>query len=87
MLGTHIIMSSLIFCIVLTLILCLAHLLVLYLVSLMHLTIAHMVLVHERIVSRVGMVFLLDSVTLTLSPELGRSTFSLSWLLSHWFKG
>jgi hypothetical protein len=64
MLETHIMMSSLIFCLVLILMFCLAltlvlrlalfHvlyltlLLVLYLSSLMDLTIAHMVLVHER---------------------------------------
>jgi hypothetical protein len=48
MLETHIVMSSLIFCLALTLMLCLALLLVLYLISLMDLTIAHMVLIHER---------------------------------------
>jgi hypothetical protein len=45
---THIMMSSLIFCLVLTLVLCLALLLMLCLISLMDLTIAHIVLVHER---------------------------------------
>jgi hypothetical protein len=49
MLETHIVMSSLIFRFVLTLMLCLAQLLVLYLISLMDLTIIYMVLVHERI--------------------------------------
>jgi hypothetical protein len=48
MLETHIMMSSLIFYLVLTLVLHLALLLVLCLVSLIDLTIAHMVLVHER---------------------------------------
>jgi hypothetical protein len=64
MLETHIVMSSLIFCLILNLmfcltftlvpllalshVLCLALLLVLRLSSLMDLTIAHMVLVHER---------------------------------------
>jgi hypothetical protein len=56
MLETHIVMSSLIFCLVLipmfrlafTLVLCLALFHVLCLSSLMDLTIAHMVLVHER---------------------------------------
>jgi hypothetical protein len=79
-------MSYLIFCLVLTLVLCLAHLLVLCLISLMDLTIAHIVLVHERttlcldalvmtyvlivvIVSHVGMVFLLESLTVTLRPD------------------
>jgi hypothetical protein len=48
MLETHIVMSSLIFRLVLTLVLRLALLHVLFLSSLMDLTIAHMVLVHER---------------------------------------
>jgi hypothetical protein len=94
MLETHIVMSSLIFCLVLipvfrlilTLVFHLTLLLVLYLNSLMDLTIAHMVLVHERtvlclnalvtthilimvIVSRVGLVFLLEGLTLTLSAD------------------
>jgi hypothetical protein len=86
MLETHFVMSSLIFHLVLTLLLRLAHLLVLCLVSLMDLTITHMVLVHERtalclddlvmthvlivvIVSLVGMVFLMESHTLTLSQD------------------
>jgi hypothetical protein len=80
MLEIHIVMSSLIFCLALTLTL----LLVLCLISLMDLTIAHMVLIHERtalcldalitdhvlivvIVSHVGLVFLLEGLTLTLS--------------------
>jgi hypothetical protein len=86
MLETHIVMSSLIFCLVLTLVLCLTLLLMLCLSSLMDLTIAHMVLVHERtalcldilvtthvlimvIVFHVGLVFLLESLTLTLSQD------------------
>jgi hypothetical protein len=86
MLETYIMMSSLISRLVLTLLLHLAHLLVLCLISLKDLTIAHMVLVHERttlcldtlvtahvlivvIISRVGMVFLLEGLTLTLSPD------------------
>jgi hypothetical protein len=92
MLETHIVMSSLIFRIVLILVFCLALTLVLHLalllvpclVSFMDLTIAHMLLVHERtalsldalvtahvlimvIVSHVGLVFLLEGLTLTLS--------------------
>jgi hypothetical protein len=84
MLETHIVMNSLIFRPVLTLVLRLAHLLVLCLISLMDLTIAHMILVHERtalcldalvmthilivvIISRVGLIFLLEGLTLTLS--------------------
>jgi hypothetical protein len=49
MLETHIIMSSLIFHLVLILMLCLVLLLLLCLASFIDLTIAHMVLVHERI--------------------------------------
>jgi hypothetical protein len=81
---THIMMSFMIFCLALSLVLYLALLPVLCLVSLMDLTIARMVLVHERtalgldglvtthvfivvIVSRVGQVFLLEGLTLTLS--------------------
>jgi hypothetical protein len=56
MLETHIVMSSLIFCLILilvfrlilTLVPCLTLFLVLCLISLIDLTIAHMVLVHER---------------------------------------
>jgi hypothetical protein len=49
MLETHIVMSSLIFCLVLILMLCLTLLLMLCLSSLMDLIITHMVLVHERV--------------------------------------
>jgi hypothetical protein len=59
MLETHIVMSSLIFCLILTLVLHLAHLLVLCLISLMDLTIALMVLHHERIA------FCLDALVTT----------------------
>jgi hypothetical protein len=86
MLETHIVVSSLIFCLALTLVLHLALLLVLCLVSLMDLAIAHMVLVHDRIalcldalvmahvlnvviIFRVGLVFLLESLPLTLRPD------------------
>jgi hypothetical protein len=48
MLETHIVMSSLIFCLNLILVLCLALTLVLCLSCLKDLTIARMVLVHER---------------------------------------
>jgi hypothetical protein len=48
MLETHIVMSSLIFCLDLILVPCLALTLVLCLSSLMDLTIAYIVLVHER---------------------------------------
>jgi hypothetical protein len=86
MLETRIMMSSLSFHLVLTLVLRLALLLVLCLSSLMDLTIAHMVLVHERtalcldaldmahvfivvIVFHIGMVFLLEGLTITLSRD------------------
>jgi hypothetical protein len=94
MLETHITMSSLISCLVLILMFCLAFTLVLrltllhvlFLNSLMDLTITHMVLVHERtalsldalvtahvlivvIISRVGLVFLLEGPTPTLSRD------------------
>jgi preprotein translocase subunit SecE len=49
-LETHIVMSSLIFCLDLILVLCLALSLVFCLSSLMDLTITHMVLVHETTV-------------------------------------
>jgi hypothetical protein len=78
MLETNIALSSLIFHIVLILVLRLA--------SFMDLTIAHMVLVHERIalcldalvmahvlimviVFHVGTIFLLEGLTLSLSPD------------------
>jgi hypothetical protein len=87
MLETHIVMSSLIFRLALTLLLCLALLLMLCLSSLMDLIIPHMVLVYERttlcldtlvmahvvivvIVFHIGLVFLLELLTLTLSPDI-----------------
>jgi hypothetical protein len=94
MLETHIVMSLLIFRLVLilmfrlafTLVLLLALFHVLYLSSLMDLTIAHMVLVHERttlslyalvmthvlvvvIIFHVGLIFLLEGPSLTLSRD------------------
>jgi hypothetical protein len=103
MLETHIMMSSMICCLIFLLmfrlartlvlrlvlshVICLTLLLVLYLSSLMDLTIAHMVLVHERtalcldtldtahvlivvIISHVGLVSLLEGLTLTLSRDI-----------------
>jgi hypothetical protein len=76
-------------------VLCFALLLVLFLSSLMDLTIAHMVLIHERtalsldaldtahvlivvIVSRVGLVSLLEELILTLSRDIWMAhTFSI----------
>jgi hypothetical protein len=94
MLETHIVISSLITCLILilmfhltfTLVLHLTLLHVLFLSSFMDLSIAHMVSVHERtvlsiddlvtthvlvvvIVSRVGLVFLLEDPTPTLSQD------------------
>jgi hypothetical protein len=85
-LETHIMMSSLIFRLVLTLMLRLTVLLMLCVISFMDLIIAHIILIHKRttlcldalvmahalivvIVSRMGMVFLLEGLTLTLSPD------------------
>jgi hypothetical protein len=85
-LETHIVMSSLIFHLTLSLTLRLALLLMLCFISLMDLTIAHMVLVHERttlcldalgtahvlivvIIFRVGLVSLLEALTLSLSRD------------------
>jgi hypothetical protein len=104
MLETHIVMSSLIFRLALTLVLYLTLLLVLCLVSLMDLTIAHMVLVHERtalcldtldtahvlivmIVSRVGLVSLLEGLTLTLCLDIWTVHVSPSWFMTHWSSG
>jgi hypothetical protein len=86
-LEIHIVMSFLISRLTLSLALCLALLLVLCVISLMDLTIAYMILVHERttlclyalvmahvlivvIISRVGLVFLLQGLTLTLSRDI-----------------
>jgi hypothetical protein len=83
---THIVMGFLIFHLTLSLTLCLTLLLMFCLSSLMDLTIAHMVLVHERtalslnalvmahilivvIISRVGLFFLLEGRTPTLSRD------------------
>jgi hypothetical protein len=85
-LETHIVISSLSFRLILTLVLHLTLLLMLCLSSFMDLTITHMVLVHERatlcldtldmthilivvIISHVGLVFLLELLALTLSPN------------------
>jgi hypothetical protein len=95
MLETRIVMCLLIFRLVL--------LLVLRLISFMDLTIAHMVLVHERItlclntfvtthvlivvnVPRVGTVFLLEGLTLSLSQETWTVHVFPSWFMSHSLK-
>jgi hypothetical protein len=103
MLETHIVMSSLIFHLVLILMFHLAFTLVLLLAlfhmlclsSLMDLTIAHMVLVHERtalsvdalvtahvlivvIISRIGLISLLEGLTLILSRDIWTAYISPS---------
>jgi hypothetical protein len=105
MLETHIMMSSLIFHLVLilmfrlalTVVLHLTLLLVSCLISLMDLTIAHMILVHERtalsldalvtayvlIVVIISRIVLLEGLTLTLSRDTWRVHISPSWLMSH----
>jgi hypothetical protein len=108
MLEIHIMMCSLIFHLVLilmfhltfTLVLRLALLHVLFLSSLMDLTNAQMVLVHERtalsldalvmahvlivvIISHVGLVFLLEGPTHTLSQDTWMVHIFPSWFMSH----
>jgi hypothetical protein len=93
MLETHIVMSSLIFYLVLTLVLHLTLLHMLFLSSLIDLTIAHMVLVHERTTLSLDALvtthawFSRRRVSHPFGAEtLGRSMFSLSWFSSHSFK-
>jgi hypothetical protein len=85
MLETHIVMSSLIFCLALilmfrlafTLVLCLALSYVLCLGSLMDLTIAHMVLVHETLgMTHVLIVVIVSCVVLVVPLEGPSSTLS-----------
>jgi hypothetical protein len=108
MLETHIMMSSLICRLVLIIVLRLAHTLVLRLIlfhvlcliSHMDLTIAHMVLVHERtalrlnalvmsrvlvvvIISGIGLIFLLEGPTPTLSRDIWMIHVSVSWFTSY----
>jgi hypothetical protein len=87
MLDTHIVMSSLIFCLILILVFCLA-LLMLCLIFLKDITIAHVVFIHQRIawcpdtlvtahvlivviISQLGPIFLLEG----LSPTFKRNTW------------
>jgi hypothetical protein len=100
---THILMSSLIFWLIFTLVLYLTLLLMLCLISLMDLTIAHMVLVLKKIalcldalvaahilivviIFHVGLVFLLEGLTLALSPNTWTVQVFPSWFTSHWAK-
>jgi hypothetical protein len=101
MLETHIVMSSLIFCLVLILMFLLAFTLVLrltlfhvlYLNSLMDLTIAHMVLVHERTalsldtlgMAHVLIVVIISRVGLVFPLEDPFSTLSRDTWMVHVF--
>jgi hypothetical protein len=71
MLETHIVMSSLIFCLVLTIMLCLTLLLMLYLVSLMDLIITHMVLVHERTDLCIDALVTAHALIVVIVPRVG----------------
>jgi hypothetical protein len=71
MLETHIVMSSLIFCLVLTIMLCLTLLLMLYLVSLMDLIITHMVLVHERTALCIDALVTTHALIVVIVPRVG----------------
>jgi hypothetical protein len=99
MLETHIMMSFLIFrlvlCLTLLLVLCLISLMYL---TIIHIVLVHeritlcldaLVMTHVLIVvfvSRVGLIFPLEGLILTLSPDTERFTFSSSWVTSHWDK-
>jgi hypothetical protein len=67
MLETHIVMSSLISCLVLILMLCLTSFMDLTALCLDALVIAHIVIV--VIISHIGPVFLLEGLALNLSPD------------------
>jgi hypothetical protein len=71
MLETHIVMSSLIFRLILTLVLRLAHLLMLCLVFLMDLTNTHMVLVHERVTLCLDALVSTHVLMVVLVPHIG----------------
>jgi hypothetical protein len=79
MLETHIMMSSLLFCLILILVLgliltlvpCLAVLLLLCLISLMDLTIGHMVLVHERTALCLDALDMAHVLIMVIIPRVG----------------
>jgi hypothetical protein len=71
MLETHIVMRSLIFCLVLTLVLRLALLLELCFISLMHLTIAYIVLVHKRIALCLDALVMAHVLIVVIIPRVG----------------
>jgi hypothetical protein len=71
MLETHILMSSLIFCLILTLVLYHALLHALFLSSLMDLTISHMVLVHERTALSLDTLVMADVLIVVVVSRVG----------------
>jgi hypothetical protein len=71
MLETHIMMSSLIFCLILILVLRLTLLLVLCLIFLMHLTIAHIVLVYERTTLCLDALVMAHVLIVVIVPRVG----------------
>jgi hypothetical protein len=90
MLETYIVMSSLIFRLVLILVLCLALLFMFCIISLMDLTIAHMVLIHERtalcldtlVMAHILIVVIISRVSMVflledLTPVLSRDTWTV----------
>jgi hypothetical protein len=79
MLETHIVMSSLIFHLVLTLVLCLTLLLMLCLASFMDLTIAHMVLILKRIALCLDTLVTVHVLIMVIVPHVGM-IFSLEGL-------
>jgi hypothetical protein len=80
MLETHIMISSLILSLVLTLVLRLAYLLVLCLVSLTDITIAHMVLVHERKVLCLDAFVTANVLIVVIVPRVGMVS---CWRILH----
>jgi hypothetical protein len=71
MLETHIVMSSLIFHLVVALVLRLTLLHVFFLSSLMDLTIAYMVLVHERTTLSLDTLFMAHVLIVLIVPRVG----------------
>jgi hypothetical protein len=80
MLETHIVMSSLIFCRVLTLMLRLVLLLMLCLVSLTDLTIAHMVLVHKKTTLCLDTLVMAHVLIIVIVSRVGPIFY---WRVSH----
>jgi hypothetical protein len=94
-LETHIMMSLLIFYLVLLLV---VHLVSFMDITIIHMVLVHerialcldaLVMAHVLImviVPRVGMLFLLEGLTLPLSQDIWTVQFSPSWFMSHSFK-